>query len=60
MEPAGLAVVVARNMLLLAMFAVALWRVWALPGGEVGARQPDSCAQPPRRSSGETAQPTPS
>ena len=34
MEPAGLAVVVARNMLLLAMFAVALWRVWQLPEGK--------------------------
>jgi hypothetical protein len=31
MQPAPLAIVVARNTLLLATFAVALWRVWRLP-----------------------------
>jgi hypothetical protein len=31
MEPAPLAIVVARNTLLLATFAVTLWRVWRLP-----------------------------
>jgi hypothetical protein len=38
MEPAGLAVVVARNMLLLATFAVTLWRVWQLPEGTAQAQ----------------------
>jgi len=60
MEPTTVAIVVARNPLLLVTFAFTLWRVWSLPGGKVGAGQPDSLAQPPRRSAGETAQPTPS
>ena len=33
MQPAPLAIVVARNTLLLVTFVVALWRVWRLPGG---------------------------
>ena len=38
MEPTTLAIVVARNTLLLATFAVALWRVWRLP--EAASRRP--------------------
>ena len=34
MEPAPLAIVVSRNTLLLATFAVTLWRVWRLPESE--------------------------
>ena len=43
-----LAIVVARNTLLLATFAVALWRVWALSEDEVVAGQPDSLARTPQ------------
>jgi hypothetical protein len=32
MEPTPLAILITRNTLLLATFAVALWRVWGLPG----------------------------
>jgi hypothetical protein len=35
MQPATLAIVVARNTLLLATFAVTLWRVWKLPVGNL-------------------------
>ncbi len=48
MEPTTLAIVVMRNILLLATFVVALWRVWRLPQDKVGTGQPDSLARPPR------------
>ena len=34
MEPAAAAIVVTRNMLLVALFAVAAWRLWAMPMDE--------------------------
>jgi hypothetical protein len=55
MQPAPLAIVVARNTLLLATFAVALWRLWRLPAGVVlsvegvrteGSRAPGTPAKP--------------
>ena len=50
MQPDAVAIVVARNTLLLATFAFTLWRVWALPGGKVGAERPGLSAQSLKRS----------
>ena len=50
MQKAPLAIVVARNTLLLVTFAVTLWRVWRLP--EVATPHPEDCRSrlpPPRR-----------
>ena len=40
MEPTTLAIVVARNTLLLATFAVTLWQVWRLPTAAGGTTMP--------------------
>jgi hypothetical protein len=44
MDPPTLAIVIARNTLLVAFFAVALWRLWRLPGDEA----PRAVVQTPR------------
>jgi hypothetical protein len=47
MEPAGLTIVVARNILLLVTFAFALWRVWRLSWEEPQAVSPSTQRQEP-------------
>ena len=49
MQKAPLAIVVARNTLLLATFAVTLWRVWRLPLAAAEAPGAELDAHPERR-----------
>jgi hypothetical protein len=49
MDPSTLAIVIARNTLLVAFFAVAMWRLWRLPGDEAprAAAHTSRAVQPP-------------
>ena len=55
MEKAPLAIVVARNTLLLATFAVTLWKVWRSPRSRIDAVGADAPLRSPGRGAGDAA-----